>query len=109
MSLFKSYCLPAYCSHLWVNYNKSTYSKLRVAFNNVHRSILGCNRSDSASHMYVYNGLDNFDAVLCKNVYGFMQRVLNSKNELFQSVVSCAMTINNGMWSKWTQLLYTHN
>ena len=97
-----------YCSHLWVQYNKCTYSKLRVAFNNVYRLILGFNRSDSASHMYVSNGLDNVDTVLRKNVYGFMQRVCNIKNDIVRSIVSCAMTMNNGMWSNWMHLLYAH-
>ncbi len=108
LTLFRSYCLPTYCSHLWVHYKKCTYSKIRVAFNNVYRLILGFSRSDSASHMYVSNGLDNFDTVLRKNVYGFMQRVCNIKNDIVRSVVSCAMTMSNGMWSKWMHLLYTH-
>jgi len=108
LALFRAYCLPTYCSHLWVQYNKCTYSKLRVAFNNVYRRILGFNRSDSASHMYVLNRIDNFDTVLRKNVYGFMHRVCTINNELVRNVTKCVMHLCNGMWSKWTQLLYTH-
>jgi len=108
LALFRAYCLPTYCTHLWVQYNKCTYSKLRVAFNNVYRRILGFNRSDSASHMYVSNRIDNFDMVLRKNVYGFMHRVCTISNEIVQNVTKCAMYLCNGMWSKWMQLLYTH-
>ena len=26
--LFRSYCTPSYCSHLWVNFNKATYTDI---------------------------------------------------------------------------------
>ena len=64
LSLFQAYCLPSYCSHLWVRFNKCTYSKVRVAFNNVYRRILGFNKFDSASHMFAINRIDNFDAFI---------------------------------------------
>ena len=53
-----------YCSQIWVNFKKSTYAKLKVAYNNMHRRILGYNRWDSASNMFVSNAIDNFDASL---------------------------------------------
>ena len=42
-------------------FKKSTYAKLKVAFNNMHRRILGYNKWDSASKMFVSNAIDNFD------------------------------------------------
>ena len=33
--LIKSYCTSFYCGYMWSDYKKITYSKLRVAFNNV--------------------------------------------------------------------------
>ena len=39
-ALFRSYCACFYSPFLWIYYKKSTHSKLRVAFNNVHRRIL---------------------------------------------------------------------
>ena len=65
--LFHAYCCTIYCSQLWVNFKKSTYAKLKVAYNNMHRRILGYNRWDSASNMFVSNVIDNFDANLRKN------------------------------------------
>ena len=85
--LFRSYCTPSYCSHLWVNFNKATYNKLRVAYNNVYRRILGYSRrdskntivyynvlGDSASNMFVTNGIDNFDTLIRKNCVQFSKQ-----------------------------------
>ena len=35
IALFCKYCTCFYCLFLWTHYNKSNYSNLRVAFNNV--------------------------------------------------------------------------
>ena len=34
LELFKSYCTSFYCGYLWTAYKKSTFHRLRVAFNN---------------------------------------------------------------------------
>ena len=39
ITLFQSYCTALYCPFLWTNYNKSTFTKIRVAFNNAYRKI----------------------------------------------------------------------
>ena len=78
--LFRSYYTPSYCSHLWINFNKATYNKLRVAYNNVYRRILGYSRRDSASNMCVTNRIDNFDTLIKKNVYNFPSRVQSILN-----------------------------
>ena len=41
ITLFQSYCTALYCPCLWKDYKKSTFSKLRVAFNNADRKIFG--------------------------------------------------------------------
>ena len=41
ITLFQSYCTALYCSFLWNDYKKSTFSKIRVAFNNAYRKIFG--------------------------------------------------------------------
>ena len=79
--LFRSYCTPSYRSHLWVNFNKATYNKLRVDYNNVYRRILGYSRRDSASNMSITNRIDNFDTLIRKNVYNFRSRVQCIKNK----------------------------
>ena len=39
--LIKSYCTSFYCGYLWSDYKAKTFSKLKVAFNNVYRRVLG--------------------------------------------------------------------
>ena len=41
LELFKSYCPSFYCCYLWIAYKKSTFDRLRVAFNNAYRRVLG--------------------------------------------------------------------
>ena len=40
LELCKSFCTVFYCSYFWTNYKKTTFSKIRVAYNNVYRKIL---------------------------------------------------------------------
>ena len=65
-----------YCSQQWVNFNKGTYLKAKAAYNNMHRRILGYNRWDSASSMFVNNATDTFDALLREDIYGFQNAFL---------------------------------
>ncbi len=106
LALFQAYCVPTYCSHLWVSYNKSTYNKLRVAFNNVYRRILGYTRRDSASNMFVSNRLDNFDMLMRKNVNKFHVRVRSISNTLVTNIYNLITLVNNTMWNKWMNILY---
>ena len=69
---FHAYCSTIYCYQLSVNFKK--YLCNNVAYNNMHRRILGYNRWDSASNMFVNNTIDNFDANLRKNFFRLMPR-----------------------------------
>ena len=55
IALFRNYCTCFYCIFLWIQYKKSTHSKLRVAFNNVYRRILKLSFRSNASTMYAVN------------------------------------------------------
>ena len=56
----KSYCTSFYCGYLWSDYKTSTFSKLRVEFNNVYRRVLGLPQWSSASGMYATPNIVNF-------------------------------------------------
>ena len=62
--LFRSYCSSLYCCSLWSDYRKATYRKLTVAFNNIHRRMLGLPWRCSASAMYANYDLLNIDTVI---------------------------------------------
>ena len=50
LELCRSFCTVFYCPYLWTHYKKTTFSKIRIAYNNVHvyRKILGVSRRASA-------------------------------------------------------------
>ena len=106
VKLFISYCLAFYCPALWVNFKVNSYEKLRVAFNNVHRKLLGYERRDSASQMFVSNNLCNFEALLRKTTYSFVKRLQRSSNVLIRTV-SLSHTVQNGtIYGRWNNVLY---
>ena len=82
IQLLESYCINFYCSSLWCNFTKQSMSKLRVAFNNVYRLILGFRKRDSASCMFVSSRIDSFEAKTRKTCYTFRQRMVASVTNL---------------------------
>ena len=41
LELCRSFCTVLYCLYFWTHYKKTTFSKIRVAYTNVYRKILG--------------------------------------------------------------------
>ena len=73
---------------MWSDYKASTFSKLRVAFNNVYRRVLGLPPWSSASGMYATHNIVHFEALLKKTLYGFVQRLENSFNKIIATLIS---------------------
>ena len=86
LELFRSFCMPFHCCYLWTAYKKSTFDKLRVAFNNAYRRVLNLPWRCSASAMYANNSIQNFEAVIRKSTYGFIQRLAISTNSLVMAI-----------------------
>ena len=104
--LFKMYCVTFYCPFLWVNFKKQSIDNLRVAFNKVHRKLLNYGRRDSASEMFVTNNMQNFDSMLRKSIYGFIERLKRSKNKLVSALFNCLSLRCGAMWSFWHDRLH---
>ena len=84
----------------------STFSKLRVAFNNVYRRVLGLPQWSSASGMYVTHNIENFEALLRKTLYGFVQRLENSSNKIIATLIK-SWTVRFVDRHCWKSRLYT--
>ena len=69
VTLFQSYCTALYCPFLWSDYKKSTFRKIRVAFNNAYRKIFGLPKRSSASAMYAEHNICNFETTIRKSIY----------------------------------------
>ena len=83
----RSFCTVFYCSYFWTIYKKTTYSKIRVADNNVYRKILDMPKRGSASTMFVSNGIPNFEALIRKSIFSFNSRLQTSCNSLICTIV----------------------
>ena len=70
IELGRSFCESFYYSHLWSQYNKSSFSKMRVAYNNLYRKILHIPPRSSASKMFVDNV--SISVFYCNILYNFI-------------------------------------
>ena len=97
--LTESYCLNFYCATLWVDYNKKSIAKIRVAYNNIFRKVL-----DSASSRFVTNNIDGFECRMRKMYFIFRERLTSSNNNIIMNVNDNMWIISNYMWRKWTDI-----
>ena len=106
IQLLESYCCNFYCASLWCDYPKRVFYKLKVAYNNIFRKLLGFRRRDNASGMFVSNNIDTFDCKLRKICFSFRLRLLSSTNKVIQATNTNTWILNNYMWRNWTRILY---
>ena len=84
---------------------KTTINRLRVAYNNCLRKLLGLPRSCSASAMCVYNSIPSFGELCRKSIYNFIQRIQSSTNVLVSSVCN-TFIYRSALWQHWAGQLY---
>ena len=107
VKLFKAFCTNMYCCHLWFNFNKCTFNKLRVAYNNCFRKLLRLPRSCRASAMFVHNSVVSFGDILRKMVYGFICRIESSHNVLLKNII-LVTCYNSKLRQRWSSILYSN-
>ena len=105
LELCRSFCTVFYCPYFWTQYKKTTFSKIRVAYNNVYRKILGVSRRASASGMFVSNDIPNFEAFLRKSIYSFTTRLSSSSNKLICAIEQ-SWTMKSVIWKTWEEKMY---
>ena len=105
LELCKSFGTVFYCSYFWTNYKKTTFSKIRVAYNNVYRKILDVPKRGSASTMFVSNGFPNFEALIRKSIFSFNSRLQTSCNSLICTIEE-SWIMRNVIWKTWDDKLY---
>ena len=60
----------------------------------------------SASAMYANYNICNFEAMLRRGIYGFMQRIEASNNTIVQTILQ-SWTMRFKIWDHWIKALYT--
>ena len=86
---------------------KSTFNRLRVAFNNAYCQILDLPWRCSASGMYATYGLYNLEAIIRKQTFGFIGRLCKSCNTIVQTLEN-AWIIRIQLWHTWLEVLYNN-
>ena len=114
VKLFNAYCTSMYTSQLWSKFKNSSLNKVKVAYNNIIRLFFNMSRFEdgrifSVSNFSVCNNIPTFDALLRKNCFSFISRILCSYNKLITSCVSIDLeshSIRSSLWRHWRELLY---
>ena len=78
IELCRSFCTTFYCPYFWIVHKKTTFSKIRVAYNNVCNQavqLLGLCRRSSVSEMFAMNNISNFEALIRKSIFVFKTRL----------------------------------
>ena len=105
VNLIKTYCAPYYWQ-LWVNHSKCSY-KLRVAYNNAYRRVLGYVKSNfGRNYIYAYNRVENYDAHNRHLIYSLRSRLLDSDNQNIACLNECFYIRGRYMWTSWPESLY---
>ena len=84
--LFKTCCSTMYCSALWFNCTKTALTKLKIAYNNSLRRLLGLPKYNSASEMYINLGILSFGELFRNFVISFKTRISVFYNSCLQSI-----------------------
>ena len=90
---------------MWSYYKNTTYSKLRVAFNNVYRRELRYTRISSARPMYTTHNINNMEALLRRSIYSFIERLMDSSNMIINTVMN-PWYIRFNILDFWNSKLY---
>ena len=105
--LFKMYCTSLYCSSLWCNYTKGMINRIRVAYNNSLRLLLGLPRCSSASQMFSECAILNFDCNLRKHRGNLLNRLSCSSNTYVNCLTSVDRVITSKLLNTIHRDLYT--
>ena len=107
LQLFKTYFSSVYAGHLWSNYSTVTYNKVKVAYNNVFRSLMCLSRDCSISNMFVQYNVRNFEALLRVHMGSFISRIVNSTNQLVSNLIESAyFTMESKLLKLWFEKAY---
>ena len=105
LHVFKTYCSTMYCSALWFNSTKTALTKLKIAYNNSLRRLLGLPKYNSASEMFVNLGIRSFGELLRKFVFSLKTRISVSHNSCLQSIYNSEISLFSKIWAWWDVIL----
>ena len=107
MALFKAYCYCLYTCSLWSKYRLSTINKLKVAYNNIFRKLVGVPQWHSARTLFVNAGVRSFYETIRTASYSLMLRVMCCPNSIIQALLQSDAYVVSTTRRRWHTNLYT--
>ena len=104
-TLLTAFCSNMYCSILRYNCTVTAMKRLRIAYNNSHRRLLGIPKHNSASKMFVQLNIKSFGELMRNNIYSFMNRLQCSSNLILSSICKCTVPLHSNIWTWWHDVL----
>ena len=105
--LYKLFCANFYCGSLWCDFTQSVYNKIRVSYNNSFRILLKLPKFCSASEMFVYSDVPNFETLLRKHRYSLMTRIKNCNNLFVSAIFNSDMFFKSNFLSLYEASMST--
>ena len=100
--LFKTYCTNMYCHQLWYDKVKGPLHRIKIAYNNGLRRLLGTGFGNSASDMFASLRIPSFNEILRGGINSFNFRLSKSSNRLIVAIQSsCAISIGSPIQAWW--------
>ena len=103
--IFKTYFSNIYCNPLWCDYSVRTFGRLKVAHNDIFRSLMKQPRDISISGFFVHCNVNNLNNMLRLRAYSFLNRAVGSKNSLVKAVCSGDCRVHSSIWCHANKLL----
>ena len=104
--VFKTYCSCLYTSQLWGTCLSRTMNRVKVAYNDSLRMVLGIPRYCSASEMFAYTNRPSCQCVKRLNIYSFMKRIQCMNNEIVHGIVHSDLIFSSLLWLNWRRRLF---
>ena len=103
--MFKTFCNNIYCGSLWDNYKVASYAKIKIAHNDIFRSLMSVPRYSSASTLFVQHRVNNLDAVLRNAMFSLMTRLTLTPNRLVKAIRTSEARHHSRLWHSWNMTL----
>jgi exonuclease III len=104
--LFKSFCTNLYCCSLWSRFTIHAVNRIKTAYNNSFRILLGLPKYCSASQMFTLCDVQTFDTVLRKQRYSLLSRLNNSANVYINAIMNGDLQFNSHLIKTMYKSIY---
>ena len=106
-SLFRTFCNGLYCSALWASFKSKSFCKVKIAYNNVFRLLLGVSRKTSVSKCMLDLKVDPFPVIIRKYIASFIQRLGSCENNIVSSLYNCTDFYQSSLNRVWLKEAYS--